>query len=74
MWKGLNLLFNLCQFFMQNSEFSLITSYRYEGDVLINYAFVWLRIFPNLKQSRTITGFLDSSFLCHNVINPRPGK
>ena len=40
MWKGLNLLFNLCQFFMQNSEFSLITSYRYEGDVLVNYAFV----------------------------------
>lgn len=57
MWKGLNLLFNLCQFFMQNSEFSLITSYRYEGDVLVNYAFVWLKIFPSLKQSRTITGF-----------------
>ena len=57
MWKGLNLLFNLCQFFMQNSEFSLITSYRYEGDVLVNDAFVWLKIFPSLKQSRTITGF-----------------
>lgn len=57
MWKGLNLLFNLCQFFMQNSEFSLITSYRYEGDVPVNYAFVWLKIFPSLKQSRTFSGF-----------------